>query len=451
MHSVVYGRWYTITGTGQDFTANTCSSATNYDSMISVFEGTCSSLQCVISNDDSCGLQSSVTWSSESGKEYTILVHGYSFLKGDFLLDVSASGPVASPSPSSSQPTMNPVPPPSPSPSSSQPTTNPVPPPSPFPTPQASSITCPHDDTCNALDVAVDSGTPSTVVTIGCTHDLFSNVPRPFEVEIGSWVRFVAPASGCIDIDFRFVSGIDQFDTDAALGLYGSDGGGSACDAFPFEQLNLSGTANDGVDPRIVIDETNGSMKLNGGRTYYVLIGGIHSDEFMGTLEITDPCKPQPTPAPSTHHPTTVCPHDDKCNARDIVVGSNDDDNIISIIGCTFEMDIPTSGNIELSAWVTFVAPPSGCIKISFEYLHGVSQFDTDAALVLYEPSGNSCDSLPFQELAFNDNYDGEEDPLIVVMDSGELLTPGTRYYVLIGGIFGDELVGRIEINDPCE
>jgi hypothetical protein len=74
------GVWYKITGNGQIMTASLC--ATGWDSKISVFSGTCSSLTCVGGNDDngpSCGgTPASYSWTSVNGLTYWILVHGYS-------------------------------------------------------------------------------------------------------------------------------------------------------------------------------------------------------------------------------------------------------------------------------------------------------------------------------------------------------------------------------------
>jgi hypothetical protein len=74
------GVWYKIIGNGQIMTASLCT--TGWDSKISVFSGTCSSLTCVGGNDDngpSCGgTPASYSWTSVNGLTYWILVHGYS-------------------------------------------------------------------------------------------------------------------------------------------------------------------------------------------------------------------------------------------------------------------------------------------------------------------------------------------------------------------------------------
>ena len=74
------GVWYKVTGNGQIMTASLC--ATAWDSKISVFSGTCSSLTCIGGNDDAgpacAGTSASCSWTSVNAVTYWILVHGYS-------------------------------------------------------------------------------------------------------------------------------------------------------------------------------------------------------------------------------------------------------------------------------------------------------------------------------------------------------------------------------------
>ena len=91
------GVWYRVVGTGTRITASTCGSLTNYDTKISVFCGSCEELTCINGNDDGClsndnALQSTVSWCSQEGAEYLILVHGFESEVGDFELSLSADG-----------------------------------------------------------------------------------------------------------------------------------------------------------------------------------------------------------------------------------------------------------------------------------------------------------------------------------------------------------------------
>ncbi len=82
--------WYKVVGTGNTMTASFCNNGgtADYDSKISVYCDTCANQTCVAGNDDSCGLQSEVSWCSQAGFQYLILVHGFSSGEGNFELAV---------------------------------------------------------------------------------------------------------------------------------------------------------------------------------------------------------------------------------------------------------------------------------------------------------------------------------------------------------------------------
>ncbi len=86
------GVWYTFTspGTG-NATVSLCGSS--FDTKISVFSGTCGSLVCIGGNDDSCGLQSQLTFSATNGTTYYVLVHGFSSSTGSFTLSLTCPAP----------------------------------------------------------------------------------------------------------------------------------------------------------------------------------------------------------------------------------------------------------------------------------------------------------------------------------------------------------------------
>ena len=91
------GVWYVVEGTGTTMTAATCGGPFGYDTKISVYCGTCDDALCVAGNDDSCvggasGLLSTVTWCSQSGATYLILVHGFGGATGAFDLILSEDG-----------------------------------------------------------------------------------------------------------------------------------------------------------------------------------------------------------------------------------------------------------------------------------------------------------------------------------------------------------------------
>jgi len=94
------GVWYTVVGTGKRITASTCDPQLDYetyDTKISVFCRSCDEPICIDGNDDdeSCSTSiflSTVTWCSQKGAEYLILVHGFDSEVGDFQLFLSEEG-----------------------------------------------------------------------------------------------------------------------------------------------------------------------------------------------------------------------------------------------------------------------------------------------------------------------------------------------------------------------
>ena len=83
-------------GTGNTMTATTCSEFTEYNTKLSVYCSSCGDPACVGGNDDDCdlfgGLHSTVTWCSQAGAEYLILVHGSGAATGGFDLSVFDDG-----------------------------------------------------------------------------------------------------------------------------------------------------------------------------------------------------------------------------------------------------------------------------------------------------------------------------------------------------------------------
>ncbi|HRF38755.1 MAG TPA: hypothetical protein PK198_08195, partial [Saprospiraceae bacterium] len=85
-----YGVWYSIAGTGGDITLSTCGGA-NWDTQIGVYSGSCAALTCVAGNNNFCGRQSTVTFSSVSGTTYYIWVTGVIDARGNFSLSATCA------------------------------------------------------------------------------------------------------------------------------------------------------------------------------------------------------------------------------------------------------------------------------------------------------------------------------------------------------------------------
>ena len=85
------GVWYSVIGTGNTVTANTCYNPF-YDTKLAVFCADCDVFTCVDGNDDFCAFQSEVSWCSQAGAEYLVVVSGFGNDNGPFTLTTLDDG-----------------------------------------------------------------------------------------------------------------------------------------------------------------------------------------------------------------------------------------------------------------------------------------------------------------------------------------------------------------------
>ena len=84
--------WFVyVSGAAGSLTVTTCGVA-SFDTCIQIFDGACGSLTSLGCNDDSCGLQSSLTATLPAGGSFYIRVGGYNGATGAFSLNVSGPG-----------------------------------------------------------------------------------------------------------------------------------------------------------------------------------------------------------------------------------------------------------------------------------------------------------------------------------------------------------------------
>jgi hypothetical protein len=87
------GVWYVFAGDGNSITASLCGSS--YDTQINVYSGSCAALTCIGGNDDFCGANSQITFTSTLGVNYYILVNGYAAESGNYSLSITCATPPA--------------------------------------------------------------------------------------------------------------------------------------------------------------------------------------------------------------------------------------------------------------------------------------------------------------------------------------------------------------------
>src|SRR5690606_2847223 len=77
---------YTGNGTAEEVTVSLCGSS--YDTYLRVFTD-CTLSNEIAFNDDDCGVQSELTFTSDGTSTYYIMVEGYSSNTGNFVLNIS--------------------------------------------------------------------------------------------------------------------------------------------------------------------------------------------------------------------------------------------------------------------------------------------------------------------------------------------------------------------------
>jgi hypothetical protein len=82
---------YTATCTGTVL-VSLCGSG--YDTVAAAWSGTCGALAQLACNDDSCGLQSNISFAASSGTTYYISIGGFAGSQGNFTMNVSCTGPI---------------------------------------------------------------------------------------------------------------------------------------------------------------------------------------------------------------------------------------------------------------------------------------------------------------------------------------------------------------------
>ena len=89
------GVWYSVVGDGTILRATTCNPGTNFDTKLHVYCASCDVPTCVAgnNNDPQCiqPSRSTVTWCSQAGTEYLILVEGAIGATGSFQLSVTST------------------------------------------------------------------------------------------------------------------------------------------------------------------------------------------------------------------------------------------------------------------------------------------------------------------------------------------------------------------------
>lgn len=83
------GAWYIVSGTGDRMTVS-LSTAGTFDTRLTIYQGACGTLACEGDDDVPGNGGESVSWCSQLGIDYRILVHGVAGVSGSFVLNVES-------------------------------------------------------------------------------------------------------------------------------------------------------------------------------------------------------------------------------------------------------------------------------------------------------------------------------------------------------------------------
>jgi len=222
------GVWYTITGTGGTITLSTCSTATLFDTQISVYTGACGALSCVAANNNSSACtsggaypaarKSTVTFNSVFGTVYRILVSGTVSASGAFSLSVTCG------------------------------------------------VAGPPNDAC-ANSILVACGSTTTGSTVGSTVDAVTGCAFSLNTAGGVWYRVVGNG-GMITVSLCG----SAYDT--KLGVFTGTCGALTCVT----------SDDDTCDPGL---QSVATFSSTAGTTYLILVTGFSTNTGSFTMNVT--------------------------------------------------------------------------------------------------------------------------------------------------------------------
>jgi hypothetical protein len=214
--------WYSFTGMGlvQDITVSLCDGGTDYDSILRLFDA-CGGAE-IATNDDSCGLQSELTFSSDGTSTYWIMIEGFGSSSGNFSMAITCS---------------------------------------------PEDPTGPPNDLCDgALPLACDDAITGDT-TDATNTDNPGTCDTALDTAPGLWYLFETPADG----DYTVT--IDTFGSayDTKLGVFSGDCGALVC---------VAGNDDDGGLQSLV------EFTATSGESYYVYVTGFSTSAGAFNLNV---------------------------------------------------------------------------------------------------------------------------------------------------------------------
>ncbi|MEZ4827540.1 MAG: PPC domain-containing protein [Bacteroidia bacterium] len=284
-----------------------------------------------------------------------------------------------------------------------------------------------NDNLCNAVSLTLDAscnGVPNgnnTSATAQSGEPLAScYVGGPNS----AWFSFVAPASGLVSITTDFLIGTND---DTEIALYDLPGG----DCNNLASLVELGCSQD-IDFFNYLS-TISTTPVTPGATYYVSVSGWNGTEGTFCIVVNSIVSPV---------------NDTLCDAIPLTVGGGcagtpNGDNTGAIAEAGEPVASCYVGGTN-SVWYSFVAPASGFVSLSTDFLIGTNG---DTEIALYElPGGNCANPSSLVELACDQDGGNIVDFNSVITSA--TVTPGNTYYVSVSGWNGTEGSFCIEVTE---
>ena len=321
--------WYSFTGTGtpEFVTFSLCDGGTSYDSLLRVFDA-CGGTEIAV-NDDFCGLQSELTFTSDGTSTYYIMIEGFGSSAGVYSLEVTCML---------------------------------IPPP-------------PANDECTGA-IAVDCGDSVTGTTIDATIDTgvavdcgAATITSP-----GVWYTFTDVSGLVSDITLTMCSGNGTADFDTKMSVFTGD-----CGAPPL-------TCVDGNDDTCgLLSEV--SFQSDGVSTYYILVHSFGGATGNFTFDVN--CTPVPPPNDDIANSITItdCPFTDPgvaMPAATLESGNPAGCNIDGATGVWYNITPAGDGTITAT-----IVSPSGLSHVTFYTAADENASEVDLTLV--DQIDNQC------------------------------------------------------------
>ncbi|MCF6308162.1 MAG: T9SS type A sorting domain-containing protein, partial [Flavobacteriaceae bacterium] len=322
--------WYSFTGTGtpEFVTFSLCDGGTGYDSLLRVFDA-CGGTE-IAGNDDACGLQSEVTFTSDGTSTYYIMIEGFASSAGVYSLEVSCML---------------------------------IPPP-------------PANDECTgAIDITCGDALDGTTIDATLDDSVVGDCGDATLTSAGVWYVFNDTSGLASNVNVSTCGGITDYDT--KISVFTGD-----CGAPPLTCVDGNDDSPDCTDFQSEVDFVS-----DGNTTYYILVHGFGG--ATGDFTLTMTCDLIPPPNDDIANSITVvdCPFTDSGVAMPAATteGGNP-------VGCNIDgangvwYNITPAGDGTITATID---NPSGLSHVTF--YTAADENASEADLTLVDHFDNQC------------------------------------------------------------